>query len=161
MAARRRTVYFERTADAPGPVVIDISRRTHFSEVDVMGIVWFGRYPLYFEEVSAELGRKCGLSFQDFYLAGLRAPVVECHIDYYKSLFLDEEFTIRGTMVWHEGSRINTEYHLLKQDGSLAVSGYTVQLLTDAVSGEVCIISPSLLERCRERWKTGEFHRAQ
>jgi acyl-CoA thioester hydrolase len=161
MPARRRKTYFERAADAPDPVAIEISRRTRFSEVDVMGIVWFGRYPLYFEEASAELGRRCGLSFEDFFLAGLRAPVVECHIDYYKSLYLDEEFTIRGTMVWHEGSRINTEYHLLKLDGGLAASGYTVQLLTDAVSGEVCIISPGLLERCRERWKNGEFRQAK
>jgi acyl-CoA thioester hydrolase len=161
MASRRRKIYFERVGDTPEPIVIEIKRRTHFSEVDVMGIVWFGRYPLYFEEASAELGRRCGLSFQYFYLAGLRAPVVECHIDYYKSLFLDEEFIIRGAMVWHEGSRINTEYYLLKHDGSLAVSGYTVQLLTEADSGEVCIISPCLLERCRERWKSGEFHLTQ
>jgi acyl-CoA thioester hydrolase len=157
--SRRRKTYFERLVGTPDPVVIELSRRTRFSEVDVMGVVWFGRYPLYFEEVSAELGRRCGLSFEDFYLAGLRAPVVECHIDYYKSLFLDEEFTMKGAFIWHDGARINTEYHLLKRDGSLAVSGYTVQLLTDAASGEACIISPKLLDRCRERWRKGEFHR--
>jgi acyl-CoA thioester hydrolase len=159
LSSRRRKNYFERTVGTPDPVVLELRRRTRFSEADVMGVVWFGRYPLYFEEASAELGRLCGLSFEDFYQAGLRAPVVECHIDYYKSLFLDEEFTIRGSLVWHDGARINTEYHLLKKDGSLAVSGYTVQLLTDAVSGEACVISPKLLERCRERWRRGEFHR--
>jgi acyl-CoA thioester hydrolase len=155
--SRRRKTYFEREEGAPAPVTIEIRRRTRFSECDVMGIVWFGRYPLYFEEASAELGRLCGLTFEDFYQAGLRAPVVECHIDYYKPLFLDEKFIIRGSFVWHEGARINTEYHLLKEDGALAISGYTVQLLTDAASGEVCVISPGLLEGVRNRWRKGEF----
>ncbi len=93
-----------------------------------MGIVWHGRYSIYFEEASAEIGRRCGLSYKDFYEAELRAPIGEFHIDYYKPLYLDEEFTIRGALYWHGGSRLNTEYQLLKQDGSIAASGYTVQL---------------------------------
>jgi acyl-CoA thioester hydrolase len=155
---RRKTVYFDRISGDPDPVVTEIGRRVRFSEVDVMGVVWHGRYALFFEEASAEVGRRCGLSYRDYYEAKLRAPIVEFHIDYYQSLFLDEEFTIRASLIWHEGARINTEYHLLKQDGSLAGSGYTVQLLTDAISGEACIITPPLLERCRRRWKEGKFH---
>ncbi len=87
-----------------------------------MAIVWHGRYPLFFEEAAEELGRRCGLSYSDFFEAGLRAPVVELHIDYFQPLFLDEEFTIRASLIWHEGSRLNTEYQLIKQDGSLASS---------------------------------------
>ncbi len=157
MPPRRKKVYFGTVGGAPEPVVVKIGRRVRFSEVDVMGIVWHGRYALFFEEASAELGRRCGLSYRDFYESELRAPIVEFHVDYYRSLFLDEEFEIRAAMFWHEGARINTEFQLLKQDGTLAASGYTVQLFTDAKTGEVCIISPPLLERCRGRWKDGEF----
>ncbi|MGQ9499192.1 MAG: hypothetical protein ACUVQ6_02285 [Dissulfurimicrobium sp.] len=69
-----------------------------------------------------------------------------------------EEFIIRAFLKWDEGARINTEYQIVKGDGGLAVSGYTLQILTYAASGEACIISPVLLERCRKRWKAGEFH---
>ncbi|MBI4710199.1 MAG: acyl-CoA thioesterase, partial [Nitrospirae bacterium] len=117
-----------------------------------------GRYPVYFEEGSEQLGRRCGLSYKDFYESGLRAPIVQLHVDYFQPLRLAEEFTIRTVLVWDEGSKLNTEYYLLKNDGSIATSGFTVQLLTDAGTGEVCIISPPLLERCRTRWKSGEFH---
>ncbi len=158
MRLRKKKSYFERVDVAPEPVVVELKRRARFSEVDVMGVVWHGRYPAYFEEASAEIGRRCGLSYKDFYEAELRAPIVEFHIDYYKPLFLDEEFTIRAALIWHEGSRMNTEYYLLKQDGSLAASGYTVQLFIDPGSWEVCIVSPGLLEKCRKRWKAGEFN---
>jgi len=157
MKSRRKTTYFERTPGAPGPVVHEVRRRARFSEVDAMAIVWHGRYAVFFEEASAELGRKVGLSYKDFYDAGLRAPIVEFHIDYTRPLRLDEEFVIRASLVWHEGSRLNTEYQLVKQDGSIASTGYTVQLLVDAGTGEPCYVSPELLVRCREQWKAGAF----
>lgn len=158
MRLRKKKTYFERIEGMPEPLVVESKRRARLSEVDVMGVVWHGRYPTFFEEAAAETGRRCGMSYKDFYEAELRAPIVEFHIDYYKPIFLDEEFTIRAVLVWHEGSRMNTEFYLLKEDGSLAASGYTVQLFVDARSWEACIISPDLLERCRKRWKAGEFH---
>ena len=157
MRQRKRAEYFERPSGAPAPVVSEVRRRVRFSEVDAMAIVWHGRYATFFEEASAELGRMVGLSYRDFFDAGIRAPIVEFHIDYYRPLVLDEEFTVRALLVWHDGSRINTEYQLLKQDGALAAAGYTVQLLVDARTGEPCYVSPGILARCRERWKAGEF----
>lgn len=140
MKQRREKTYFETQEGSPKPIVVEIKRRVHFNEADVMGIVWHGRYSLYFEEASAELGRRCGLSYKDFYEAELRAPIVEFHIDYYKPLYLDEEFTIRGTLHWHDGARLNTEYQLIKKDGTIAASGYTVQLFIDSRTWDVCII---------------------
>lgn len=154
---RKKEPYFERIQGSPGPLVVEVKRRVRFSEVDPLAIVWHGRYPSYFEEGSEEMGRRCGLSYKDFYEAGLRAPIVKLHIDYFKPLRLAEEFTIRTALIWDTAARLNTEYYLLKNDGSIATSGYTVQVFTYASSGEVCMVSPVILERCRERWKAGEF----
>ena len=157
MSRKKKGVYFKREKGAPEPVVVTVQNRVSFSDVDVMGIVWFGRYPLYFEKGSAELGRLCGLSYRDYYEAKLRAPIVECHTDYHSPLYLDEEFTIKTSLVWNEASRLDTEYQLIKNDGRLIARGYTVQLLTD-VNGNVCLVSPPLLETCRRRWRRGEFN---
>jgi len=158
MTRRRKKPYFERIDGSPDPIIFEIKRRVHFSEVDVMSIAWHGRYSAYFEEVNTEIGRRCGLSYKDFCEANLQAPIVEFHIDYYMPLYLDEEFTIRGILHWHDGSRLNTEYHLLKEDGTIAARGYTKQLIIESNSWEVCIVSPDLLEKCRKRWKSGEFY---
>ncbi len=158
MKQRKKKTYFETTEGSPKPIVVEIKRRVQLSEADVMGVVWHGRYPMYFEEASAEIGRRCGMSYKDFYEAGLRAPIVEFHIDYYQPLFLEEEFTIRGILHWHEGSRLNTEYQLLKQNGSVAARGYTIQLFIDDKSWKVHMISPELFEKCRKNWKAGKFN---
>lgn len=155
---RRKKAYFDQIPGAPDPIVVEVKRRVRFNEADPMAIMWHGRYPLLFEEASEELGRRCGMSYPEFYESGLRAPIIELHIDYYQPLFLDEQFTIRASLLWHDGARLNTEFHLIKQDESLATSAYTVQLFTDHRTGAPCVVSPEMLERCRSRWRAGEFH---
>ncbi|MFA5394208.1 MAG: acyl-CoA thioesterase [Candidatus Ratteibacteria bacterium] len=157
MSRHKKNGYFVRAKEVPKPLVVKIKRRAYFSEVDALGIVWYGRYAQYFEEAAAALGRKCGLSYRDFYRSKLAAPIVEFHIDYHQPLYLDEEFTVTASLIWNEGSRINIEFELRKKDKGLATSGYTVQMFMNAKTGEVYLNSPALLEHCRKRWRKGEF----
>jgi acyl-CoA thioester hydrolase len=154
---RRKNGYFERVKGTPEPVSASIKRRVRFSEADIMGISWHGRYPEFFEEASAVLGRKCNLTYKDFYNSNLKAPIVQFHIDYYLPLMLDEEFTVTASLIWNEGARLNTEFVITKKDNNIAATGYTIQMFTDAISGEVIIASPDLLEKCRRRWMSGEI----
>lgn len=154
---RKKNGYFERIEGLPEPVSVSVKRRVNFSEADVLGIAWHGRYLIFFEDASTELGRRCGLSYMDFYEANLRAPIVQLHIDFFQPLLLDEEFTVTASLIWNDGARINTEYSIIKNDGSIAATGYTVQMFTDGVSGEFLIASPQLLEKCRKRWKSGDL----
>jgi len=154
---RRRKGYFERIEGTPEPLAAIVKRRVTFEEADVMGVAYYGRYADYFEEGSADLGRRCGLSYKDFYEAGIKAPVVQFHVDYHQPLLLDEEFTITASLIWNEASRLNIEYEIRKQDGSLAASGYRIQMFMDAKNGEICLASPEMLENLRRRWKTGEL----
>lgn len=160
MPRRKKNGYFERFPDDPAPVSVDVKRRVSFSEVDPLGILWHGRYSTYFEQANEELGRRCQMSYVHFKEAGLRAPVVQFHLDYFAPLELAEEARIVGRMIWNEGARMNIEYELYKENGTLAATGYTVQMFVTA-SGETLVGSPPLLERCRERWTSGEFSEMQ
>jgi len=157
MRRRRKEGYFKSVEGAPQPLVVEVKRRVRFSEVDLMGIVWHGRYPVFFEEAAEELGRRIGLSYKEFYEAKLRAPIVQFHIDYHSPLLLGDEFTARASIIWAEGARLNTEFALVKQDGTIAATGYMVQMFVEGDSMEVCIVCPELVERSKERWKAGEF----
>ncbi len=154
---RKKDGYFTREKEHPQPIVVRVKRRISFSEVDPMAIAWHGRYPSYFEEAYAELGRQVGLSYRDFFSAGLRAPIVQIHVDYFQSLVLEENVTIEAALCWHEGARMNIEYRILKENGELAATGYTVQMFVDGTTQETWMTIPELLETCRSRWIAGEF----
>jgi len=157
MLRRKKDGYFEQAEGAPAPCRIRIQKRVVFNEVDVMGVVWHGNYPKYFEEAAAELGRKCGLSYPEYYEAKIQAPIVQIHIDYHQPLTLEEKFTVEAAYVWSEGARLHTEFNSWRENGTLAVTGYTVQMFVDALTKEPLLTSPPILERHRKLWLAGTF----
>ncbi len=157
LSRRQRSGYFKRDEGAPAPVRITISRSVHFNEVDAMAVVWHGHYPRFFEEAAAALGRRCGLAYRDYYEAKIHAPIVQLHVDYHRPLLLDESFTIEAAYIWNEGARLQTEYAVTRADGSLAVTGFTVQMFVDAVTKEALLTSPPILEKFHQRWRSGEW----
>jgi acyl-CoA thioester hydrolase len=157
MMRRKYSKYYKLAANTPAALSFTIKRRAALSEADVMGIVWYGRYALYFENAYQELGRRCGLAYPDFYTANLRAPIVEFHVDYHQSLYLDEEFTVTASFPWIEGAKLLTEYKIKKMNGQLVTNAYTLQMFIDSKTNELCIVAPELLARMRQRWQAGEF----
>lgn len=153
---KRRQDYFKREEGAPASLRCTVEHRVLFGEVDAMAIMWHGNYARLFEMASTELRRKTGLSYEDFFVAEVRAPIVQLHVDYKKPLVLDEVARIQADMIWNDAARLNVECTVFKEDGSIAATGYTVQLFTDA-DGVPFWILPDLLERSQQRWRAGEF----
>ncbi len=161
MSARRKIQHFKRDADAPASLKLTLSRRVQFREVDSMWIVWHGHYVAFFEEIGTELRRRCGLSYQRFVEERLAVPIVQCHVDYRQPLLLDEDFTISAELLWSDAARINIEYIIRKADGSIAATGYTVQLFVDGKSNQPFYVPPPLFDETRQRWLDGEFEDMQ
>lgn len=155
---RRKNHYFEPVPGAPPPVSVTVKRRLRFSEVDALGIAWHGRYPAFFEEAQTELGHKVGLTYDAFKEAGIAAPIVQLHTDYYAPLYLDDIFSVTASLCWSDGARLNTEYKLENGAGTLVCTGCTVQMFVDLRTREPLFCTPELWERCRERWRKGAFH---
>jgi acyl-CoA thioester hydrolase len=153
---RKKGNYFPTVPDAPPALSASVRLRVAFGAVDAMAIVWHGRYSQYCEEAYAQLTRSCGISYQDFFKAELRAPVVQVHIDYFESLKLEEEFMVTARLIWCEGARMNVEYTITKPGGAVAATGYTVQMFTNS-AGEQLLTVPPLIETFRQRWLKGEF----
>ena len=155
---RRQKTYFETEPGAPPPVQATVRHRVSFSEVDAMAIAWHGRYLQFFEKASEALGRLVGLSYEDYREAGLRGPVVQAHVDYYEPAVLAETLIVTARWVWCEATRLDTEYTVLKENGRIGATGYTVQMFTDGETGEPRLTDPPILEQCRRRWRDGAFH---
>ena len=154
---RRRKSYFTTEPGAPAPLVLVCRRRIAFSEVDAMAVAWHGNYLRFFEAAHSELMQKIGLGFAEYAKHGIAAPVVQCHVDYYSSLVLDEEFTICAELYWNDGARLDTSYTIRGNDGRLCATGYTVQMFCDLKTREACLFPPAPAAAMRERWRNGEF----
>ena len=158
MISRRSQVErFPRLPGTPPPLHVKVSRPVAFSDVDPMGIVWFGRYPLFVEFGAGELGRLTGMSYEALKSAGLLAPVAHFSIDYVLPMRLSDEIVIRASMIWSGSAKLNTEYHLSRVDGTACACAYATQMLVDIQTGQPYWTIPPYVETFNAKWAAGEF----
>ena len=156
MGRARKQEYFPREEDTPVPLAAEVKRRVRFEEVDMLGIVWHGRYSSYLEDGRARFGEIYGMGYLDMYHNGFAAPIVQMHIDYVTPLRFPEEFTVRATLHPSEAARMNFSYEIKKLTGELVATAFTVQLLTD-LAGDLLLLRPDYVEDFWQRWKRGEL----
>ena len=154
---RRKKHYFTRGAGRPAPLELTVERTLRFSEVDALAIAWHGHYLRFFEEVHTELMRKIGLSYERYFAAHLGAPVAQAHVDYHAPLLLDRPFTVTARLFWNDGARLDVEYEIRTAEGTLAATGYTVQMFVELATRQPCLTPPPLLAECQEHWLAGDF----
>ncbi len=148
--------YFPDNGDTPEPLVVTVERRVRFEEIDMMGMVWHGRYSSYFEDGRIAFGDRYGLAYQTFIEHRTMAPVVQMHFDYKAPLRFDETFRIITRLHWSEAARLNFSYSLEKDDMTVVATGYTVQLLTDP-DGTVLLLVPGWMMDFRDKWCAGRW----
>lgn len=148
--------YF-KSQDGPPPLTVTCQRAVRLEEVDVLGIVWHGRYAGYLEDGREEMGRRFGLSYIEFREAGAVLPIRTLHMDYLLPLRYLENFLLETTLHWNEAARLNMEYKLFNAEGQLATRGYSVQMMVD-LSGALLLEAPAFYRDFQERWRLGEFN---
>jgi acyl-CoA thioester hydrolase len=148
--------YFPRQDGDPQPLTAITERRVRFEEVDVLGMVWHGRYPSFFEDGRIAFGDRYGLTYFSYVDNQVMAPVVQMHLDYKRPLRFDDRITIETSMHWADTARLNFLYTIFDPQGQLAAAGYTVQLFTD-LQGVMQLMTPPFLLEFRRKWREGHW----
>ncbi len=153
----RKQSFFERKSSDPSPISVSVEQEVYFSQADPMGVVWHGEYPRFFEVGYSALTKYCGLTFMELHKAGIMAPIVKHHIDYYQPVFVGEVINIVTSLIWSEAAKMNIEYRIFNSKKELTTFGYSQQLFVDAKSRELCFIGPGILEDLRVRWRKNQI----
>lgn len=146
--------YFDDRPSDPEPLLAEVSPRVRFEEVDLLGMVWHGRYPSYFEDGRAAFGDRYGLSYHAFRENLTVAPVVQMHLDYRSPLRFDEQLTVETRLHWSDAAKINFSYMIYNAKAKIAATGYTVQLLTET-DGTIILVQPEWILEFQKKWKEG------
>ena len=150
-----KKAYFKNCPDSPKPLVVSVSRRVRFDEVDSMGIVWHGRYINYFEEARVEFGRKFNVGYQDFIDNRVPVPIRQVGVDHLEPLRFDDEIMIEAILHWSDAARINFEFKVYKE-ARLVCTGFTVQLMLDH-NFELLLSPPPFYQDFMNKWQQGEL----
>ena len=156
----KRYPYFKKEFLADGgavpPLAVTVERVSRFDEVDMLGMVWHGRYASFFEDARVALGERFGMGYEALYGQGLITPIKQMHIDYRAPLVFNQRCRVTAELHWTEAARINIAYSIRDLENAVLTTGYTVQLFL-TMSKEVCMAKPDCYAAFCERWKNGSL----
>lgn len=111
-----------------------IKIRVRYGEVDRMGYLHHGNYPLYFEEGRTELIRSVGLTYREMEDRGILLPVREMSIRYFLPAKYDDLLTIKTTLKSKPMVKLDFEYQVINEAGDLLCEALTTLAIVSALN---------------------------
>ena len=113
-------------------LVVEKELEIRFSEVDMMGVVWHGNYPLYLEDAREAFGAEFGLSYALYIKENVFVPIVKMDVDYKRPVRFGMRPVIRIEYVPTDDAKVIFDYKLYdKESGDVFLTARTVQVFMD------------------------------
>ena len=110
-------------------LVVEKELEIRFSEVDMMGVVWHGNYPLYLEDAREAFGAEFGLSYALYIKENVFVPIVKMDVDYKRPVRFGMRPVIRIEYVPTDAAKVIFDYKLYdKESGDVFLTARTVQV---------------------------------
>lgn len=123
-----------------------------FSEVDSMGVVWHGSYPLYFEDAREEWGKKYGFGYLDMMEHKFYAPLVDLQFVYKRPIFYGMRPRIDIIFRPTTSAKIIYDYEIHDtKDESLLTTGRSVQVFMNT-QYQLMWENPPFFEEWKQKW---------
>lgn len=94
--------------------------RVLYADTDAMGVVYYGNYLRIYEAARGDFLHKVGMPFSKMAdELNIICPVVNAEINYHRSAVLDEEITVRTSIVFLRGARMVFSQQILNDNDVL------------------------------------------
>ncbi|MBA3498399.1 MAG: acyl-CoA thioesterase [Gemmatimonadales bacterium] len=119
-----------------GPTVTETLVRVNYSETDQMGVAYHARYLVWLDVARTEHLRRCGASYRELEIAGLRLAVSDVAIRYRRPARFDDPVRIRCWVRALASRRVEFGYAVEHaEDGRLLATATVALLALDASLG--------------------------
>jgi acyl-CoA thioester hydrolase len=110
---------------------VDVPLRVRYADTDMMGIVYYGVYPVYLEVGRSEYMREKGFPYREFEKMGYSLIVSEMAIKYHNPAVYDDLLVVRTSIADIQSRGLAFAYEILK-DGLTVVLGKTRHICVNA-----------------------------
>jgi acyl-CoA thioester hydrolase len=131
-------------------ISFDTKIRVCYGDTDMMGVVYYGTYPRYYEVARTELLRAYGITYKEIEEAGLIWPVRSLNITYIKPAVYDDLLTVRTMVDDLPEVRFNIRTEIYNQNNELINHGEVVLISTNRETGRPIKTPEWLLSKFRE-----------
>ena len=125
--------------------VAEAEIQVQFFDLDPMEIVWHGNYARYLEIARCVLLDSIGYNYEQMKESGYAWPIIDMQLRYIAPAHFSQRLKVRVEIVEWE-YRLKMEYLITDAiTGQRINRATTIQVAGDALTGEMCFVSPSIL----------------
>ncbi|MCL1822062.1 MAG: acyl-CoA thioesterase [Prolixibacteraceae bacterium] len=128
----------------------DAKIRVCYGDTDMMGVVYYGTYPRYYEIARTELLREYGITYREIEEAGILWPVRNLKITYLKPARYDDLLTVRTIIEELPLVRFKIKVEIYNPADELINKGEVELISTDAKTGRAVKTPRWLLDRLQK-----------
>ncbi|MCL1887217.1 MAG: acyl-CoA thioesterase [Betaproteobacteria bacterium] len=128
-----------------GRWIADAEIQVQFFDLDPMEIVWHGNYARYLEIARCALLDRIDYNYAQMKASGYAWPIIDMQLRYIGPAVFGQRLRVRAEIVEWE-YRLKMEYLITDAASGQRINrATTTQVAVDAVTGEMCFVSPSVL----------------
>jgi len=109
----------------------DIQIRVRYAETDRMGLLHHANYLVYFEQARTELLRSSGVAYKELEDQGFFLVIAKIEIKYKSPAHYDDLLTVRTTVVRTTPVRLEHQYQMFRENGTLVCEGSSTLACVD------------------------------
>nr|WP_245696600.1 thioesterase family protein [Salinicoccus qingdaonensis] len=114
----------------------EIEVQVMYADTDMMGVIYHGNYPKWFEMGRMQLITDIGYDYLAMEREGYYAPVYNLDITYVKALKYGDRAIVRTWVKKNTGMRTDYGVEIVNGDGELCTYGTTTHVVVKKVDGE-------------------------
>ncbi len=131
------------------PITGRTKYRVRYSDVDQMGVVYYGNYGMFYEIGRSEMVRDMGFPYIEMENRGIVMPVYSVESRYRNVIKYDELITIETTVKELPMAKMTFHHRIFNEDGTLAHESTVVLVFMDMLTKKLVRAPKVLLELFR------------
>lgn len=104
----------------------EVKYRVIYRDTDKMGVVYHANYIAFYEIARTEMFRSLGIPYSELEKMGVMTPIVEVESKYKAPAYYDDLLTIRATIKELPAVKLDVEYEVFNEQGTLINTGRTL-----------------------------------
>lgn len=104
----------------------EVKYRVIYRDTDKMGVVYHANYIAFYEIARTEMFRNLGIPYSELEKMGVMTPIVEVESKYKAPAYYDDLLTIRATIKELPAVKLDVEYEVFNEQGTLINTGRTL-----------------------------------
>ena len=131
----------------------EVKYRVIYRDTDKMGVVYHANYIAFYEIARTEMFRSLGIPYSELEKMGVMTPIVEVESKYKAPAYYDDLLTIRATIKELPAAKMDVEYEVFNEQGTLINTGRTLLGYVNMERLRPCRAPQVLIDRLRPHFE--------